>query len=248
MKYSSVRGTRDILEEEAAKLHFWENVGRKVFSNYCYREICIPTFEQTELFNRSIGETSDIVEKEMYTFEDKKRRSITLRPEGTAGLARAYIEHNLYKKNSSSRLYYVGSMFRYERPQAGRYREFRQMGIEFLGSDNPGSDVEVINVFVDFLKRVELKDFYVSLNNVGCKNCGKKYKEIFKDSMKKNLSHLCSDCQRRFFSNPLRVLDCKKEDCRTYLKNIPFISDYLCKNCKEKFAKIKEYLTEVKIE
>lgn len=247
MKYSSIRGTRDILEEEAVKLRYLEDMSRKVFSYYGYREICIPTFEQTELFKRTIGETSDIVEKEMYTFQDKKGRSITLRPEGTAGLVRAYIEHNLYRENSSVRFYYLGSMFRYERPQAGRYREFRQVGVELLGSDSPISDVEVISIFIDFLERLKLKNFSVSLNNVGCQNCRKQYKDIFKSSMEKKLVFLCADCQRRFLRNPLRVLDCKKEQCKNYIEDIPLISGYLCKRCKTQLDKIKEHLTELKI-
>ena len=247
MKYSSVRGTRDILNEEVLRLCYLENLGREVFSSYGYREIVIPTFERTELFTRSIGEVSDIVEKEMYTFQDKKGRSLSLRPEGTAGVVRAFIEHNLYRENAAMRLYYMGPMFRYERPQAGRYREFRQIGAEFFGSDNTRSDVEIINVFVYFFQKAGLKDFNLYINNVGCESCRKKYKAIFTNSMQDNLSNLCSDCQRRFSRNPFRVLDCKNKQCRNYIENVPLISECLCQDCKKKTEEIKEYLQDLDI-
>ncbi|MCK4532181.1 histidine--tRNA ligase [bacterium] len=249
MKYFSVRGTRDILNEEALKLRYLEKLGREVFSSYGHREIVIPTFERTELFTRSIGEVSDIVEKEMYTFQDKKSRSLSLRPEGTAGVVRAYIERNLYRENASLRLYYLGPMFRYERPQAGRYREFRQIGAELFGSDNTRSDVEIINVFVDFFGKVGLKEknFKLYINNVGCESCRKKYKGIFTESMQKNLSNLCVDCQRRFSKNPFRVLDCKNKQCRNYIENVPLISECLCQDCKKKTEEIKEYLQDLDI-
>lgn len=244
MKYSSVRGTRDILNEEALKLRYLENLGREVFSSYGYREIVIPTFERTELFTRSIGEVSDIVEKEMYTFQDKKGRSLSLRPEGTAGVVRAFIERNLYRENAAMRLYYMGPMFRYERPQAGRYREFRQIGAELFGSDNTRSDAEIINVFVDFFRKAELKekDFKLHINNVGCEDCRKKYKAVFTNSMQDNLSKLCDDCQRRFSRNPFRVLDCKNKNCRGYVEKVPLISECLCQDCKKKTEEVKKYL------
>ncbi len=249
MKYSSVRGTRDILNEEVLKLRYLENLGREVFSSYGYGEIVIPTFERTELFTRSIGEVSDIVEKEMYTFQDKKGRSLSLRPEGTAGVVRAFIEHNLYRENAAMRLYYMGPMFRYERPQAGRYREFRQIGAEFFGSNNTRSDVEIINVFVDFFRKAELKekDFNLYINNVGCESCRKKYKAFFIDSMKNNLSKLCDDCQRRFSRNPFRILDCKNKNCRGYVEKGAFISECLCQDCKKKTEEVKKYLEDLGI-
>ncbi len=249
MKYSSVRGTRDILNEEVLRLCYLENLGREVFSSYGYREIVIPTFERTELFTRSIGEVSDIVEKEMYTFQDKKGRSLSLRPEGTAGVVRAFIEHNLYRENAAMRLYYMGPMFRYERPQAGRYREFRQIGAEFFGSDNTRGDAEIINVFMDFFGKVGLKekDFKLNINNVGCESCRKKYKAVFTNSMQDNLSKLCDDCQRRFSRNPFRILDCKNKNCRGYIEKGAFISGCLCLDCKKKTEEIKKYLKELGI-
>ncbi|MCK5534794.1 histidine--tRNA ligase, partial [bacterium] len=191
----------------------------------------------------------DIVEKEMYTFQDKKSRSLSLRPEGTAGVVRAYIQRSLYRENASLRLYYLGPMFRYERPQAGRYREFRQIGAEFFGSGSTRGDAEIINVFMDFFGKAGLKekDFKLYINNVGCESCRKKYKEVFTNSMPDNLSNLCVDCQKRFSRNPFRVLDCKNKNCRDYIKNVPLISGCLCPDCKKKTQEIKKYLKELDI-
>ncbi|NIM03954.1 histidine--tRNA ligase [bacterium] len=248
MKYKSIRGTRDILPEEARKWQYLERVAREIFQKYGYEEVRTPIFEVTELFQRSIGEDTDIVTKEMYTFLDKKGRSLTLRPEGTAGIIRAVIENNLYRQNRIARLYYLGPMYRYERPQKGRQREFYQIGAELIGPDNPASDVEIITMVWDLFDVLGLKNLILYLNSVGCPRCRAKYRERLKDYFKSKINIMCDDCQRRYPLNPMRILDCKEKKDRAYIEKSPKISDYLCQDCQEQFEKVKEYLNFLKID
>ncbi|MCK4649082.1 histidine--tRNA ligase, partial [bacterium] len=196
-------------------------------------------FEETPLFSRSIGEATDIVAKEMYTFKDRKGRSLTLRPEGTAPIVRAYLENRL---PTPIKLYYLGPFYRYERPQAGRYREFYQIGAETIGSNSPASDVEIISLTTTLLQKLGLKDFVLQLNSAGCKKCQPDYKRALKNYFKNNLKSLCDDCQRRFKKNPLRILDCKSKECQKYIIKAPTISDYLCEKCRKALEEVKKYL------
>jgi len=248
LKYKSIRGTRDILPEEAKKWQYLERVARDIFQKYGYEEVRTPIFEVTELFQRSIGEDTDIVTKEMYTFLDKKGRSLTLRPEGTAGIIRAVIENNLYRQKRIARLYYLGPMYRYERPQKGRQREFYQIGAELIGPDNPASDVEIITMVQDLFHVLGLKNLILYLNSVGCPRCRAEYRESLKDYFKDKIKTMCTDCQRRYPLNPMRILDCKEKEDRIYIEKSPKISDYLCPECREQFEKVKEYLNFLKID
>jgi len=248
LKYKSVRGTRDILPEEAEKWQYLEKVAREIFQKYRYEEVRTPIFEVTELFQRSIGEDTDIVTKEMYTFQDKKGRSLTLRPEGTAGVIRAVIENNLYRQKRITRLYYLGPMYRYEKPQKGRQREFYQIGAELIGSDNPASDIEIVTLVCEFFEAIGLKNVVLYLNSVGCRRCRDAYRGRLKEYFKDKIRMMCPDCQIRYSLNPMRILDCKEEKDRIYIKNSPHISDYLCKDCQEQFEKVKEYLEFLKID
>lgn len=248
MKYKSIRGTRDILPEEAKKRQYLEKVAREIFQKYGYEEIRTPIFEVTELFQRSIGDDTDIVTKEMYTFLDKKGRSLTLRPEGTAGIIRAVIENNLYRQKRITRLYYLGPMYRYERPQKGRQREFYQIGAELIGPDNPASDIEIITLTLELFHVLGLKNLTLYLNSVGCPRCRPRYRESLKDYFKDKIKMMCTDCHNRYSLNPMRILDCKEEGDRVYIEKSPKISDYLCQDCQEQFEKVKEYLHFLKID
>lgn len=248
MKYKSIRGTRDILPEEVNKWQYLEKVAREIFQKYGYEEVRTPIFEVTELFQRSIGEDTDIVTKEMYTFLDKKGRSLTLRPEGTAGIIRAVIENNLYRQKRITKLYYLGPMYRYERPQKGRQREFYQIGAELIGPDNPASDIEIITLTLELFDVLGLKKLILYLNSVGCPRCRARYRESLKDYFKNKIKMMCPDCQRRYSLNPMRILDCKEEEDRIYINKSPKISDYLCQDCQEQFEKVKEYLRFLKID
>ncbi len=246
VKFNAVRGVKDILPSEVELWQYVENNARKILHNYGFREIRIPIFEYTPLFIRTIGETTDIVEKEMYTFLDKKGRSLTLRPEGTVGVVRAYLESNLGNQAKTSKLYYIGPMFRYERPQSGRLRQFHQIGAEIIGTDNPLGDVEIIMVSMDFFNFLGLKNLKLYINNLGCGKCRPSFKEAVKEYLLANKSILCGDCQRRIVQNPLRALDCKIDSKK--LENVPIVTDFLCSLCSEHFAKVKEMLELLKIE
>lgn len=213
-----------------------------------YKEIRFPTFEETGLFTRSIGVTTDIVEKQMYTFQDAGKRSLTLIPEGTASVVRAYIEHGMAKKSPYAKLYYVSRMYRYESPQAGRYRQHSQFGVEAIGSDNPAQDVEVIQVLLETLKTLGLKKIELKMNSIGCSEDRAKYTSLLREYLRPRLERLCKDCQRRFESNPLRSLDCKKERCIKETANVPRTVDHLCADCGEHFDKVKEYLSQLGME
>ena len=238
------RGTHDILPAEAGEWNYIEGKIRDLCRRYGYEEIRTPMFEHTELFHRSIGEGTDVVDKEMYTFTDRGGRSITLRPENTASAVRAYLENKLYGAQDLVKLFYIGSMFRYDRPQAGRMREFHQFGIEALGSENPAVDAEVILVAMDFLSSLGLQDLSLSLNSVGCPECRATYRKALQDYFRPHLGELCEDCNDRFERAPLRILDCKKDADKPFLADAPKITDYLCAECKAHFERVQAYLTE----
>jgi len=242
------RGTKDILPDEVEKWQFLEREFRKICDIFGYKEIRTPTFEHTELFLRGVGETTDIVEKEMYTFQDKSGRSLTLKPEGTAACARALIEHKLYNQSLPLKLYYIIPGFRYERPQAGRLREFHQFGIEVFGSENPAVDVEVIGMAVKFLKGLGLEDLDLRVNTLGCSNCRPVYKKVLHEYLSSKKEKLCDTCKVRYEKNPLRILDCKNDECKKVIQDSPKILDYLCEDCKGHFTKVKKLLSAIQIE
>jgi histidyl-tRNA synthetase len=219
-----------------------ESACRKVFGLYNYKEIRTPIFESTDLFSRSIGQTTDIVGKEMYTFEDRKGRSLTLRPEETAPVVRACLENNLIGPDQITKLYYIGPMFRYERPQAGRQRQFHQAGVEVFGSNDPMLDAEVIILNLQLLKEIGLNNLEVSINSVGCSKCRPVYRKKLQEYLKDNIKHMCADCQERLEKNPLRVLDCKEAQCQKYLDQAPASNEMLCGECSEHFGKMVGWL------
>jgi len=242
MRIQSIRGAKDILPEEIWKWQWVESIAHKVFSRYGFEEIRFPIFENTKLFSRSIGETTDIVEKEMYTFEDRAGDSITLRPEGTASVVRAYIEHKMYAPPSVMKMFYIGPMFRYERPQAGRLRQFYQIGVEAMGSSNPVIDVEVMTLLIEFLRGLGLDDMELQINSLGNHNCRPQYRETLKFSIEKHLDNLCKNCITRYKKNPLRVLDCKSEQCQKIAQGLPKMIDHLDKVSQEHFNEVKSLL------
>ena len=235
MKYSVLRGTKDILPDETPLWQTLEETCRRVFGQYNYQEIRTPIFESTELFSRSIGKTTDIVAKEMYTFEDRKGRSLTLRPEETAPVVRACLENNLIGPDQVTKLYYIGPMFRYERPQAGRQRQFHQAGVEVFGSADPLIDAEAIMLNVELFKGLGLTDLEVDVNSVGCAECRPAYRKNLKAYFKNNIKLMCEDCQKRFETNPLRILDCKQAKCQKLIEKVPAAIDTLCPECRNHF-------------
>ncbi|MEA3485465.1 MAG: histidine--tRNA ligase [Candidatus Aerophobetes bacterium] len=247
MTIHAPRGVEDILPRDALLYQWIEREASSLFSLYGYEEIRIPIFEKAELFLHSLGEETD-VGKQMYIFKDKKGRRLCLRPEATAPVIRAYLQHKLYRELKKWKVYYMGSMFRYERPQAGRSREFRQIGIEAIGEENPHLDVEVIEMGYQFLKRVKLSNFHLHLNSIGCRKCRPLYEEKLRDYLGKNINSLCTTCQRRYRYNILRVLDCKNERCQPVIKGAPRIEKYLCQNCQAHFNEVKKELNALGIE
>ncbi len=248
METRRIKGTKDILPEETEIFLAAEKELRETMSKYGYREIRTPVFEYTELFIKGTGETTDIVNKEMYTFEDRGGRSISLRPEGTPSIVRAYLENNLNKKRSFQKLFYYGRMFRYEKPQAGRFREFRQFGIESVGSSSPQVDVETIILGLEVLSNIGLKKVELQLNSVGCENCRPSYKKSLKNFLEPKLNNLCDDCRRRFETNILRILDCKKTNCRKVLKNAPTYIQHLCNECEKHFSEVQYLLQKTNVD
>lgn len=236
------KGTNDFLPEDTAKWRYVENILRDMAQKYGFEEIRTPIFEATELFLRGVGETTDIVNKEMYTFNDKGNRSITLRPEGTASTARAFIEHKMHGLPMPVKLYYMGPMFRYERPQKGRFRQFHQFGIEAFGTNDAALDSEIITFAMEFYRRLGLTDLKVRLNSVGCPHCRKEHKAKLQEMLRPHLEELCDDCRSRFEKNPLRIFDCKNEKCQSLIENAPTITDCLCEECGEHFERVKTYL------
>lgn len=241
------RGTNDFLPGEVEKWQYLEGLIRELFANYHYKEIRTPIFEHTELFLRSVGETSDIVSKEMYSFEDKGLRHVTLRPEGTAGTVRAFVENKLFAQSLPVKLYYIGPMFRYDQPQAGRYRQFHQFGCEVLGSADPMVDAEVISFAVDLFTKLGLESLSVLINTVGCDKCRPRYHEALREYFSQYKDQLCPTCLERLDKNPLRILDCKEESCKAVAAGAPTTLDYACDDCKAHFEKVCSYLESVGI-
>ncbi|WP_338998945.1 histidine--tRNA ligase [Fusobacterium animalis] len=238
----AVRGTKDIIGEEAKKYIYISNVAQKMFENYGYNFVKTPIFEETELFKRGIGEATDVVEKEMYTFKDRGDRSITLRPENTASLVRCYLENAIYAKEEISRFYYNGSMFRYERPQAGRQREFNQIGLEVFGEKSPKVDAEVIAIGYKFLEKLGISDLEVKINSVGSKESRTIYREKLIEHFSKHLDDMCDDCKDRINRNPLRLLDCKVDKDKDFYKSAPNIIDFLFEDERKHYEDVKKYL------
>src|SRR5204863_3917758 len=231
----AVKGTRDLLPPSTEVWNRVESVARDVFRAYHYHEIRTPIFEETQLFARGVGEETDIVTKEMYTFTDRDETSLTLRPENTASVIRAYIEHRLDQRPGVQKLYYIGPMFRRERPQKGRYRQFFQIGAEAIGSESAVVDAEVIEMVVEILQRVGLTGFKLLINSVGDPNCRPQYVERLREELKDAAPRMCGDCRRRAYTNPLRVLDCKVEADQPIIDALPSILDYLCDACRAHF-------------
>ncbi|QTA38621.1 histidine--tRNA ligase [Thermosipho ferrireducens] len=243
--YRKIKGTEDIYGEEIKYWYFIENTAREVSRIYGYEEIRTPIFERTELFVRSVGEETDIVQKEMYTFEDKGGRSLTLRPEGTAPTIRAFVENSMIASGLPRRLFYIGPMFRYERPQSGRQRQFHQFGIELLGSSSPLGDAEAIMLADNFLRKLGLVDYKIVINSIGCEKCRPKYKEALKEYYSNILDKVCDDCKRRYETNILRLLDCKVDS--SYAENAPKMKDYLCTECKSHYEETKKLLETLEV-
>ncbi len=241
--YTAPRGTRDVLPSESAKWQFLEEMFRKACALHGYRELRTPTFEHTELFTRNLGETTDVVSKEMYTFETRGGKSLTLRPEGTAPAIRAFVEHGLSGALPVTKLYYVARLFRYERPQAGRYREHTQLGVEALGATDPAIDAEVISLAATFFAGVGVKNAELKLNSIGCPECRPGYREALKAFAADRVSELCPTCATRYEQNPLRMLDCKIPSCKQILADAPKMTDHLCEDCASHFESVKKYLT-----
>jgi len=242
------KGTKDILPSESYKWQYIEKLAKDIFENSGLQEIRVPVFENTELFLRGVGETTDVVQKEMYTFEDKGGRSITLRPEGTAGAVRAYIENGMASLPSPIKLWYAMSIYRYENVQKGRQREFHQIGVEVLGSGAYQADVEVILLGQKFFEALKIPNIKLMLNSIGCPTCRAKYQEALRDFIRPNLDKYCETCKNRFDKNPMRILDCKEDACKKMNQGAPVILDYLCPECKEHFENVKKRLTELGVD
>lgn len=248
MEIQAPKGTKDMLPQDAYKWHYVEGVLRDVSKSYGVREIRTPMFEHTELFLRGVGETTDIVQKEMYTFNDKGERSITLKPEGTAPTVRAFIENRLFNEAQPTKLYYIIPCFRYENVQKGRLRQFHQYGVEVFGSKEASIDAEVISLAMESLKKLGLKSLSLNINNLGCPKCRPKYNEALKRYLEENYDNLCGICKTRFEKNPMRILDCKEKSCNEITKHAPIILDYICEECDSHFTEVKNYLDALKIQ
>ena len=242
------KGTKDILPEEVYKWKYIENAFSNLCSIFGYKQIRTPVFEYTELFQRGVGESTDIVQKEMYTFTDKGGRSITLRPEGTAGIVRSYIENGMDSYQKPIKLFYNVSAYRYENVQKGRYREFNQMGVEVFGAKSPDIDVEIIGMIQRFLDEIGIENVKLNINNIGCPKCREKYNQKLKEYVKPHLDKMCSDCQKRYEKNPLRIIDCKIESCKKITKNAPALLDYICDECFKHFEGVKSGLENIGVE
>lgn len=242
MLTNAPRGTKDILPEQIGNWLYIEEKIRAICKNYGYEEIRTPTFEHTELFQRGIGEGTDVVDKEMYTFTDRGGRSVTLRPENTASAVRAYLQNKLYATGNLVKLFYIGSMFRYDRPQAGRLREFHQFGVEALGEQNPAVDAEIILLAWDFLKSLGLDDLKLKINTVGCPQCRPVYRQKLQHYFSENIDDLCDDCKHRLLKNPLRILDCKVDGGKEFVEDAPKIETCLCDECREHFSAVQKFL------
>lgn len=242
MAITGIKGFNDILPGEVEKWQFIETTARRVFELYGFSEIRIPILEKTELFCRSIGDATDIVEKEMYSFEDKGQNRVTMRPEGTASVMRAFIEHKLYAADPVAKLYYFGPMFRYERPQKGRYRQFHQIGAEVTGITDPKIDAQVLAMLCHFFAEIGLTEPRLEINSLGCKECRPTYRQALRDFLEGKHDQLCEDCTRRYETNPLRALDCKSSGCKEATAGAPSVLDHLCGECADHFAATRSYL------
>ncbi len=247
MTITRPRGTNDLLPEQTIKWQAVETLLRDMCQEYGYQEIRTPLFEDTDLFARGVGDGTDIVQKEMYTFTDRSGRSLTLRPENTAAVCRAYGENKLYGLSKEVKLYYIGPMFRYERPQAGRFRQFHQFGLEYFGCADPMADGEIITFAWDFYRRLGLRDLKLLLNSVGCHQCRPAYRQALSAYFQPYLDQLCGSCRERFVRNPLRLLDCKNDACMRISAAAPKITDYLCDDCREHYQQVKRLLQAVNI-
>ena len=236
------KGTKDVLPSEVYKWNYVESIIREICSLHGYKEMRTPTFEHTELFERGIGDTTDVVQKEMYTMEDKGGRSITLKPEGTAPFVRAFIEHSMFNDIQPVKLYYITSSFRYEKPQSGRLREFHQFGIEAFGISDPSVDAEVINVAMMLYSRLGVKNLEIRINSVGCPKCRAEYNKKLKEYLAGKLSNLCETCRDRYNKNPMRIIDCKEEKCKEQLTDVPYMLDNICDECRDHFEGLKSSL------
>lgn len=242
MALTAVKGFNDILPDESGRWQYIEQTARRVFELNGFGEIRVPVMEKTELFCRSIGDATDIVEKEMYTFTDKGENSVTLRPEGTAGVMRAFIEHKLYAQDPIAKLYYMGPMFRYERPQKGRYRQFHQIGAEITGVNDPLADAQVLNMLTSFFREIGLAEPKLQINSLGCPECRPAYRAALRSFLEERMGQLCDDCVRRFATNPLRTLDCKASGCIEATAGAPSVLDHLCGGCDDHFSSVLRYL------
>ncbi|AZV58131.1 histidine--tRNA ligase [Clostridium sp. AWRP] len=248
MAIQAPKGTKDILPTESYKWHYLEDKFKNIAASYGYREIRTPVFEYTELFERGVGETTDVVQKEMYTFQDKAGRSLTLKAEGTSPAVRAFVESSLYNEVQPTKLFYFTPVLRYENVQKGRLREHHQFGIEAFGAENASLDAEVISLAMRVYKELGVKGIELNINSIGCATCRKKYNEALKKFLKENYDGLCDTCKSRFSKNPMRILDCKVESCKKIVKDAPLMIDYLCDDCKEHFESLQKYLSAVNIE
>lgn len=248
MLTTAPRGTKDILPGAVNGWRYIESVLRDVCREFNYQEIRTPIFEHTELFQRGIGDGTDVVDKEMYTFNDRSGRSITLRPENTAAVVRSFVENKLYAEPMPLKVFYIGPMFRYDRPQAGRMRQFHQFGVEAMGSPSPVVDAETILLAITVLKRLGLKDLKLKINSVGCPKCRPQHRTLLQDYFRPHLKELCEDCQSRFDRSPLRILDCKVDHDKPFMAGAPKITDSLCEECHDHFEMVKKLLDEAGVD
>ncbi len=244
----AIKGTKDVLPKEVHKNQYIEATALDIAEKFGYKEIRTPMFEHTELFQRGVGDTTDVVQKEMYTFDDKGGRSITLRPEGTAGAVRSYLENGLCNEALPQKVCYVGPCFRYEKPQAGRLREFHQFGVECFGTASPLADAELISLGKSIFDTLEVKDISLEINSIGCPTCRAEYHKALKEYFSSRKDELCDTCRDRLDRNPMRILDCKSPVCSEIAKDAPVVTDYLCEECDEHFKKVQEYLKAMNIE
>lgn len=244
----AIKGTKDVLPKDVHKNQYIEATALDIAEKFGYKEIRTPVFEHTELFQRGVGDTTDVVQKEMYTFDDKGGRSITLRPEGTAGAVRSYLENGLCNEALPQKVCYVGPCFRYEKPQAGRLREFHQFGVECFGTASPLADAELIALGKSIFDTLEVKDISLEINSIGCPTCRAEYYKALKEYFSARKDELCDTCRDRLDRNPMRILDCKSPVCSEIAKDAPVVTDYLCEECKEHFEKVRNYLDVMNIE
>ncbi|MCP4681579.1 MAG: histidine--tRNA ligase [Desulfobacterales bacterium] len=247
LEFRTIKGFKDILPEEVENWQMLESTARNIFASFGFKEIKTPLLERTELFSRGIGQETDIVSKEMYTLKDSKERGMTLRPEATASVVRAYIQHQLYQKEPIRKLFTIGPMFRHERPQKGRFRQFHQINAELFGDPGPRSDADLITMAMYLFESIGLKDLSLNLNSLGCPQCRSRFREELRDFLKNRGDSLCSDCRRRSEANPLRVFDCKVEACNNVVLDAPSVLDSICNACQEHFESLQEYLEKLNI-